>query len=253
MGWWNRAGTTISRSDEAPTEPEETAEAEASAEPPSAPAAKPTGSAAASIFAMIVLALAVALALWAPWREDRLTLSDYGARPDAAPKPTAAAAPAASAPVGGASAATAAPPAARPGEQSRPVGLPIQRTDWIIVRDYVANGGPGNTGAIDVGVVGNRDALGAPVYATHDGVVRVLRNNRVYGNLVAVKNGRWSTTYGYLDRVLVNDGQAVRRGEQIGTLGRSGQATGPQVNYQVWELVGDAELNRNPMDYIEPR
>ena len=33
MGWWNRAGTTISRSDEAPTEPEETAEAEASAEP----------------------------------------------------------------------------------------------------------------------------------------------------------------------------------------------------------------------------
>jgi murein DD-endopeptidase MepM/ murein hydrolase activator NlpD len=253
MNWWSRAGTTIGQAEAESAAPADTPpEPAPTAEPPPPPEPAPARGSAASIFAMLVLALAVALALWAPWREERLALSDYGARPDAAPRATAAAGPAlATAPGSGAPAAS--PSAPRPVEQSRPVGMPIQRSDWIIVRDYIANGGPGNTGAIDIGVVGNRDALGTPVYATHDGTVKVLRNNRVYGNLVAIKNGRWSTTYGYLDRVLVDDGQTVRRGEQIGVLGRTGQATGPQVNYQVWEQVGDGEINRNPMDFIAPR
>jgi murein DD-endopeptidase MepM/ murein hydrolase activator NlpD len=210
--------------------------------------------AGAPVFAGVVLALALALAIWAPWREEPPALSDYGARAAAATAPPAAI-----------SAITASPrpapagaePAATPGAGaaggSRPLGLPLKRTDWIILRDYAAHGGPGPNGAVDIGVVGNRDAVGTPVYATHDGVVRVLRGNRLYGNLVAVKNERWSTTYGHLDQVLVSDGQRVRRGDQIGTLGRTGQAAGPQLDYQVWEQVGAEEVNRNPMDFLGPR
>lgn len=238
-----------------------------------APAAAPAGtagqhggepaprSAAAPVFAGVVLALALALAIWAPWREERPALSDYGARASAAGTPPAAISAVTASPRPAAASAAgsstgpdqAAAPGARAADGSRPVGLPLKRTDWIILRDYAAHGGPGPNGAIDLGVVGNRDAVGTPVYATHDGVVRVLRGNRLYGNLVAVKNDRWSTTYGHLDQVLVSDGQRVRRGDQIGTLGRTGQAAGPQLDYQVWEQVGATEINRNPMDFLGPR
>jgi murein DD-endopeptidase MepM/ murein hydrolase activator NlpD len=208
-----------------------------------------------SAFVVVVLTLAVALAAWAPWRADGgATISTYSPRDEAgaalaSPAATVAlATPVAAASPAATRAATPAAPAA-----SKPEGVPLRRTDWLIVRDYVAHGGPGPNGAIDIGLLGNRDAIGAPVYATHDGAVRVLRNNRIYGNLVAVKNGRWSTTYGYLDRVLVTEGQTVRKGDQIGTLGQSGQATSPRLNYQVWERMESEEVNRNPMDFLSQR
>ena len=217
----------------------------------------------ASSLVVVVVGLALGLVAWAPWREERPPLSDYGARieaggsfasalaitstqgPPVVATPTIAVSPIPSA------AAAAAP--TRVAEPPRPLGVPIKRTDWLILRDYVAHGGPSPTGAIDIGIVGNREAVGTPVYATQDGTVRVLRGNRLYGNLVAVKNGRWSTTYGHLDQVLVREGQAVRRGDQLGTLGQSGQATVPQLDYQVWEQVGADELNRNPLDFLASR
>ena len=218
----------------------------------------------APAFAALVLVLAALLSAWAPWRESRsASVSDYSPRVLSSPasvaaSPTAAAAgttPAASVaqaatPTAAATATTTTTPVAA---NPRPVGLPVQRNDWIIVRDYVAHGGPGPNGAIDVGIMGNREAVGTPIHATHDGTVRVLRNNKLYGNLVAVKNARWSTTYGHLDQIMVSDGQAVRRGDIIGTMGATGRATAPHVDYQVWEKVDNRELNRNPIDFIAPR
>ena len=223
----------------------------------------------APAFAALVLVLAALLSAWAPWREARsATVSDYPPRALSSPASTAASPTAAAAgtapaatplaaavvqaapPTTAAAAATTTTPAAA---NPRPVGLPVQRNDWIIVRDYVAHGGPGPNGAIDVGIMGNREAVGTPIHATHDGTVRVLRNNKLYGNLVAVKNARWSTTYGHLDQIMVSDGQAVRRGDIIGTMGATGRATAPHVDYQVWEKVDNRELNRNPIDFIAPR
>ena len=214
----------------------------------------------APAFAALVLVLAALLSAWAPWREARsATVSDYPPRAlsspaSAAAGPTVAAAGATPAGTPAAAAvAQAVTPTTPVAANLRPVGLPVQRNDWIIVRDYVAHGGPGPNGAIDVGIMGNREAVGTPIHATHDGTVRVLRNNKLYGNLVAVKNARWSTTYGHLDQIMVSDGQAVRRGDIIGTMGATGRATAPQVDYQVWEKVDNRELNRNPIDFIAPR
>ena len=273
MGFWtgSKAATNdpnnpdAAVADEAVVNPADSM-ASASAEPSHRVArrgADSPGDVFAPAFVVVVVGLALGLVAWAPWREERLPLSDFGARIEAggsfasglavastqgplvAATPTIAASPTPSA------AAAAAP--TRVAEAVRPLGVPIKRTDWLILRDYVAHGGPSPTGAIDIGIVGNREAVGTPIYATQDGVVRVLRGNRLYGNLVAVKNGRWSTTYGHLDQVLVRDGQAVRRGDQLGTLGRSGQATVPQLDYQVWEQVGADELNRNPLDFLASR
>jgi murein DD-endopeptidase MepM/ murein hydrolase activator NlpD len=179
----------------------------------------------AAPFAVLVVGLAVGLAVWAPWNMDAQTsLSNYAARPEAVPASTTApAAPLASVPA-------TVPAASRSEDQTRPLGLPVQGNTWVILRDYADHGGPGPNGAVDIGIAGSQDATGTPLRATHEGTVRVLRNNKLYGNLVAIKNGRWSTTYGHLDQVLVSEGQVVRRGDVVGTLGATGTATSPQVD-----------------------
>lgn len=222
------------------------------------------GGLGAPTFAACVLVIATILSVWAPWREARsITLSDYSSRLAASPAATAPGvtpSPLGAPPTAALQAAApaqptlpVATPAAPAGETPRPLGLPVQRNDWIIIRAYVAHGGPGPNGAIDVGVMADREAVGTPIYATHDGTVRLLRNNKLYGNLVAVKNERWSTTYGHLDQIMVAEGQTVRRGEVIGTMGATGRATSPHVDYQVWEKVDGRETNRNPIDFIAPR
>lgn len=134
--------------------------------------------------------------------------------------------------------------------ENRPEGVPIKRTDWLVLKDYQAHGGSGPSGAIAIGIMGNKDAVGTPIFATHDGVVNVAKNRERLGNVVYVENGRWVTTYGYLDQIRVTPGQTVRRGEQIGTMGKTGSAPTPRLDYQVWEKSGSDKVNRNPMDYL---
>ena len=224
------------------------------------PPEQPADGVAATAFAVVLLVLGIGLVFWAPWRATEPALiSGYAPRGEQAlvasgSAPVGPVSPPPSQPSSGAAASTA--PAPAPAgllEASRPAGLPLRRDDWIILRDYAANGGSSPNGAIDLAVENNRDAIGTPIHATHDGTVRVLRKNRLYGNLVAIKNSRWSTTYGHLDQALVTDGQQVRRGDQIGTMGMTGVTTSPHLDYQVWENTNGVETNRNPIDFLESR
>lgn len=77
---------------------------------------------------------------------------------------------------------------------------------------------------------GNSD-LGDPVYAIADGVVTFAHNVQTgWGNVVLTRHayrdpyGGGKVKYidtlnGHLDRILVKDGQLVKRGQQIGTIG----------------------------------
>lgn len=77
--------------------------------------------------------------------------------------------------------------------------------------------------------------VGNPVYATADGVVESVRRERFgYGNSVVVDHGfGYKTRYAHLDRITVMEGDAVRRGESVGTSGNSGKSTGPHLHYEV--------------------
>lgn len=78
-------------------------------------------------------------------------------------------------------------------------------------------------------------AIGTPIYATGDGVVkrtRVAKNG--YGKEVVIDHGfGYSTRYGHLHEILVHVGQEIKRGNVIGTLGDSGKSTGPHLHYEV--------------------
>jgi murein DD-endopeptidase MepM/ murein hydrolase activator NlpD len=75
---------------------------------------------------------------------------------------------------------------------------------------------------------------GDPVYSAGDGVVAGVGTRGAYGNSVRVDHGHEvSTFYAHLDRVLTAPGRAVRRGEVIGVVGSTGNATGPHLHFEL--------------------
>ena len=55
-----------------------------------------------------------------------------------------------------------------------------------------------------------------------------------YGKTVIIHHGgRWTTTYSFLSRVTVKDGEQVSAGERIGLVGETGLATQPQLHFEI--------------------
>jgi murein DD-endopeptidase MepM/ murein hydrolase activator NlpD len=78
--------------------------------------------------------------------------------------------------------------------------------------------------------------VGKSVYATGDGVVTFVQYSRTsgYGNEIVIDHAfRFGTRYGHLDTILVKEGEFVKRGQKIGTVGQTGRATGPHLHYEV--------------------
>jgi murein DD-endopeptidase MepM/ murein hydrolase activator NlpD len=89
---------------------------------------------------------------------------------------------------------------------------------------------------------------GTPVVATADGRVEKAEwKSGGYGNVVVINHGRGiKTLYAHLSKILVREGQKVRRGQIIGLVGSTGKSVAPHVHYEV-EVNGEAV---NPIRYI---
>jgi murein DD-endopeptidase MepM/ murein hydrolase activator NlpD len=91
-----------------------------------------------------------------------------------------------------------------------------------------------------------RGRRSTPIRAAHDGWVR-YRGNRYsgYGHMVILEHSdQWATLYAHLHKIGVRPGQFVRQGEVIGTMGRSGRATGVHLHFEVLE-------NKIPVDPLD--
>lgn len=88
---------------------------------------------------------------------------------------------------------------------------------------------------------------GTPVYATANGKVVLAKRCPGFGKMIIIDHGYdFRTVYGHLDRILVNYGQTIERGQKIGEVGNTGRSTGPHIHYEV-------QVNRkavDPVDYI---
>lgn len=76
---------------------------------------------------------------------------------------------------------------------------------------------------------------GTPVRAAADGVVAYVGSGvAALGGLVIVKHGsNWTTVYGYASRLLVQRGQAVKRGQTIALSGETGSVERPAVHFEL--------------------
>jgi hypothetical protein len=75
---------------------------------------------------------------------------------------------------------------------------------------------------------------GTPVVAVADGVVTFSGRKGGYGRMVDIRHVNGLVTrYAHNQDNLVKEGQMVRQGQKIATVGSSGTATGPHVHFEV--------------------
>lgn len=75
---------------------------------------------------------------------------------------------------------------------------------------------------------------GKPVYAPTASTVTRAEMTPGYGNLVEISVGDTVLRFGQLKDIKVSAGQTIAAGTVIGSLGQSGQATGPHLHLEVW-------------------
>ena len=85
----------------------------------------------------------------------------------------------------------------------------------------------------------------APIHATAPGTVVESGRAGAYGIMVVVDHGMGiETRYAHLSRALVRVGDKVTTGKTIGTMGRTGRATGHHLHYEI--RVNGRALNPKP-------
>lgn len=75
---------------------------------------------------------------------------------------------------------------------------------------------------------------GKPVKAAAAGTVVAAGRDGGYGNVVRVDHGGFTTVYAHLHEVTVQVGQQVGRGQVVGTVGNTGNSTGPHLHFEWW-------------------
>jgi murein DD-endopeptidase MepM/ murein hydrolase activator NlpD len=122
-----------------------------------------------------------------------------------------------------------------PGQLLWPVSGPI--TSPFGMRMHPVYGRPILHAGIDIAA-----ATGTTIAAAADGRVIVAGYEGDCGKMVAIDHhGGLSTIYCHMSQIFVGVGQDVQRGQAIGAVGMTGDATGPHVHFQVME-------NGHPVD-----
>jgi murein DD-endopeptidase MepM/ murein hydrolase activator NlpD len=113
------------------------------------------------------------------------------------------------------------------GSFSWPVTGPI--TSPFGWRSSPFNGSPDFHPGLDIAA-----PTGTTVTAAAGGTVIMAQWYGGYGNYVLIDHGGgYSTGYGHLSAIYVSNGQAVKRGQAIGAVGMTGEATGPHLHFEV--------------------
>lgn len=97
---------------------------------------------------------------------------------------------------------------------------------------------------------------GSPVYAAEDGTVSYVQiwdgsydttGMMSYGHMVEIRHADGNTTlYAHLSEINVQQGEKVVRGQRIGRVGSTGNATGPHLHFEVITSEGKAD----PAEYL---
>jgi murein DD-endopeptidase MepM/ murein hydrolase activator NlpD len=100
-------------------------------------------------------------------------------------------------------------------------------------------------------------ATGTPVMAPADAVVRLAEPDLYFsgGTLIMDHGHGLTSTFIHLSKILVTEGQTVRRGEIVAEVGATGRATGPHLDWRMnlFDTRLDPQLLTAPMPDPTPR
>jgi septal ring factor EnvC (AmiA/AmiB activator) len=148
------------------------------------------------------------------------------------------------------------PPKATPGESTPAVGLGAMRgrLEWPasgrVVEEYGMRVNPRfGTKTFRNGI--DIDAVdGSNVHAVYPGHVLYTGWFRGYGNLIIVDHGsEYYTLYAHVADMKVAEGDDVRQGQVIGTVGDTGSLQGPRLYFEV-RYQGKPQ---DPAQWLRPR
>tara|TARA_B110000438_G_scaffold6083_1_gene6039 strand:- start:387 stop:1637 length:1251 start_codon:yes stop_codon:yes gene_type:complete len=95
--------------------------------------------------------------------------------------------------------------------------------------------------------------IGTEIRATASGTVVKAGYTRGNGNYVTIKhNGTYSTQYLHMKKRGVKRGQFVRQGDYIGTVGMTGNTSGPHVCYRFWKNGKQVDPLRQKLPEAKP-
>lgn len=95
--------------------------------------------------------------------------------------------------------------------------------------------------------------VGTPIMATASGTVTESRRRGGNGNYVKIRhNGTYTTQYLHMRRRKVRVGQYVRQGQIIGTVGMTGNTSGPHVCYRFWKNGRQVDPFRQKLPSAKP-
>lgn len=104
-------------------------------------------------------------------------------------------------------------------------------------------------GHIGIDIFGSK---GTPILAPVSGKVKYNNSN---GNAIIIEDSEtgYSHWLGHLDSRTVEDGDYVSAGEQVGTLGNTGNAIGtaPHLHYNIFKTSGGYESGEDPLSVLK--
>lgn len=119
----------------------------------------------------------------------------------------------------------------RPGDQARvvPSGWPVARDLAVMTSSFGESRGGSRHEGIDLSA-----PAGTQVKSTADGVVNFAGRSGDFGRLVVIDHGDgWQTRYAHLKKIRAKKGKHIVRGTVVGTIGKSGNATGYHLHYEI--------------------
>jgi murein DD-endopeptidase MepM/ murein hydrolase activator NlpD len=95
------------------------------------------------------------------------------------------------------------------------------------------------------------NSTGTPIIAVQNGRVTFAGwSDGGYGYLVEISHEDGSRSlYAHQSRILVQEGEEVRQGQQIGLMGSTGRSTGPHLHFEI-HSPGYGAIN--PLERLQP-
>lgn len=74
---------------------------------------------------------------------------------------------------------------------------------------------------------------GTAIYAAMDGTVEVASEEGEYGKHLDITNNDVLTRYAHCSKLLVKEGEKVKKGQKIAEVGSTGNSTGPHLHFEI--------------------
>jgi murein DD-endopeptidase MepM/ murein hydrolase activator NlpD len=123
--------------------------------------------------------------------------------------------------------------------------------DWPVRGDILRRFGPVGLGERNNGINIGAPA-GAEVRAAAAGRVGYVGDDLAGQGLtvLVVHRDGWRTVYGHLGSAVVRDGDEIRAGQQIGTVGTTAGDGRPSIHFETWRMRGDQPNAVDPLTVL---